>query len=152
MNQNDFAGWHERGIEVTDIVNRDDDALLEVDLEYPRDLHDQHSSLPLYFESCRQEKDVKLMATVRDKERYVIHYRMLKKALELGLKTKKIHRVLKFKQARWIELYIMRNTEYKNAAAKSDFEQDFFKLINNAVFGKSMENVRKMRYFRLVNK
>lgn len=88
--------------------------LLEVDLEYPRGLHDRHASLPLCFESRKQTQDVKLMATLHDKERHVIHYRMLKKALELGLKLKKIHRAaLQFRQSRWLEPYIMRNIKWQ---------------------------------------
>ena len=90
-----------------------------------------------------------LVCNIRNKENYIIHMSSLKQALNHGLKLKKVHKVIEFEQEAWSKPYIMMNTELR-MQAKNDFEKDFFKLMNNAVFGKTMENVRNHRDIKIV--
>ena len=122
---------------------------LEVDVQYTEKLHELHNDLPFLPERMKIEKVEKLVANLHDKTEYVIHIRNLKQALNHGLILKKVHRVIKFNQKDWLKPYIAMNTELRQKA-KNYFEKDFFKLMNNAVFGKTMENVRKHRDIKLV--
>ena len=97
----------------------------------------------------RIEKFEKLVANLPNKSEYVICIRNLKQTLSHGLVFKKIRRVIKFNQNAWLKLNIAINTDLRKKA-KNDFEEDFFKLMNNAVFGKIMENARKHRDIKLV--
>ena len=102
-----------------------------------------------FSERKKLEKVEKLVYSIEDKEKYVIHIRGLKKAPNHGLILKEVHRVIQFNQEAWLRPYIDMNTRLRKEA-KSEFEKDFFKLKNNSVFGKTMENVRKHRDIKLV--
>ena len=135
------------------IKNYDEDSdkgyILEPDVKYPKNLHDLHEDLPFLPERMKISKRKKLVSNFYDKKIYVVHIRSLKQALNHGLILKKVHRVIQFNQKAWLKPYIDMNTE-KRKEAKNDFERDFFKLMNNAVFGETMENVRKHRDIKLV--
>ncbi|XP_054270714.1 uncharacterized protein LOC128991659 [Macrosteles quadrilineatus] len=143
--------------------------VLEVDLEYPRDpaLHDRHRDLPFCPEICKAPinqlpysleeiinsgagKSKKLMATLMDKREYVIHYRYLQQAIENGLRVTRIHRVIRFKQSAWLKPYVTMNTELRQRAANK-FEVEMFKLMVNAVYGMSLQNVRKHQDLKIAS-
>ena len=124
--------------------------ILEVDLEYPKNPHDLHNDYPLAPEQIMVNKTSKLIPNLGDKKKYTLHYEALKQYLRLGLKLTHIHRGIKFKESPWLEKYISLNTKLRTEA-KNEFEKDFFKLMNNAVFGKTMENIRNRVDIKLVN-
>ena len=124
--------------------------ILEVDLEYPEELHDLHNDYPLAPERIMCKNNVeKLIPNLRNKEKYVLHYENLKQYMKLGLQLKKIHKGIKFEESEWLKPYIDMNTELR-AKAKNEFEISFFKLMNNSVFGKTMENIRNRKVVKLV--
>ena len=129
--------------------NSNEGYFLVVAIEYPKKLWRSHKELPFLPERRKLEKVKKLVCSIEDKEKYVIHIRALKQALNNGLKFKNVHSVIKFQQKAWLKLYIDMNTKLRKEA-KNEFEKDFFKLMNNSVFGKTMENVRKHRDIKLV--
>ena len=105
--------------------------------------------MPFLPEKMKIDKTQKLVCNLHDKKKYVVHISILKQALNHGLKLKKVHRVIEFNQEAWLKKYNDMNTELRKKAS-NNFEKDFFKLMNNAVFGKTMENVRKHRDIKLV--
>ena len=123
--------------------------ILEVDVDYPSKLHKLHSDMPFLPERMKIDKTKKLVCNLHDKKKYVVRISILKHVLNHGLKLKKVHRVIEFNQKAWLKKYIDINTELRKKAS-NDFEKYFFKLMNNAVFGKTMENVRKHRDIKLV--
>ena len=125
--------------------------ILEVDLEYPENLHDLHNDYPFCPERVECKNGVeKLIPNLRDKTKYIIHYKNLIQCLKAGMKLKKIHKGIKFIESDWMKPYIEKNTNLR-AKAKNNFEKDFFKLMNNSVFGKTMENIRNRVNIKLVN-
>ena len=129
--------------------NNDKSYILEVDVKYPKRLHEVHSDLLFLSEQMEVIKCKKLVCNLFNKKKYVAHINALKQALNHGLKLKKIHRVIEFNLEAWLKPYIDMNTELRKVA-KKDFEKDLFKLMNNSVFRKTMENIRKRRDIKLV--
>ena len=123
--------------------------ILEVDVKYPKELHDLHSDLPFLPKKMKIDKCKKKVCDLHNKKKYVVHIKSLKQALNHGLKLKRVHRIIEFSQKAWLKPYIDMNTELRKLA-KDDFEKDLFKLMNNAVFRKTMENIRKHRDIKLV--
>ena len=136
--------------------------MLEVNLDYPPELHDLHNEYPLAPEKVKVAEDMlspypkklledldlkgtsteKLIPNLNAEKNYVVHYRNLKLYFYLGMKLTNIHKVVTFRQTPWGKQYIDFNTE-KRKMTKNDFEKDLFKLMNNEVFGNTMENLRK---------
>ena len=123
--------------------------ILEVHVKYPKKLHNLHSDFPFLPERIEINKCKKLVCNLYDKKKYVVHIKSLKQALNHRLKLKKVHRIIEFNQEAWLKPYIDMNTELRKLA-RNDFEKDLFKLMNNLVFGKTMENIRKHRDTKLV--
>ncbi len=123
--------------------------ILEVDLEYPDDLHDLHNEYPLAPEKLKIGEVDKLVPNLNNKTKYVLHHETLKLYLRLGLKLTKIHRGITFEEEPFMSPYIKLNTDMR-AKGTTDFEKDFYKLMNNSVFGKTMENVRNRVNVKLV--
>ena len=111
--------------------------ILEVDVKYLKKLHDSHSDLPFLPKRMNIDKCKKLVCNLHNKRKYIIHIKSLKQALNHGLKLKKTHRIIEFNQKTLLKPYIDMNTELIKLA-KDDFEKDLLKLMNNAVFGKTM--------------
>ena len=123
--------------------------VLKVDVDYPRELQNLHCDLPFLPEKMVVNNTKKLICNLQDKKDYIVHINVLKQALDRGLKLIKVHQIIEFDQKAWLKEYINFNTELRKKAT-NDFEKDFFKLMNNAVFGKTMEIVRKHRDIKLV--
>ena len=111
----------------------DEGHFLEVDIQYSKELWSSHKDLSFLPERRKFEKVEKLVCSIADKDKYVMHIRALKQAFNNGLKLKEVHRVIKFQQKAWLKSYIDMNTKLRKEA-KSEFEKDFFKLMNNCVW------------------
>ncbi len=130
--------------------------IFEVDLDYPESLHDLHNDLPFAVENLSSplEKNknlTKLILNLNDKKNYVCHYRVLQQCLKNGLELGTVHRVLKFTQSKFLAPYIAKNTEYRTLAT-NEFEKNFYKLLNNSIYGKTLESVDKHVDIKFVTK
>ena len=140
--------------------------ILQVDLEYPVELHQEHNSYPLAPEKKVVKKSdyqksllndlklkladsAKLLLTLQDENNCVLHYQNLQFYLKRGIKLKRAHRVLEFKQECWMESYIRMNTEFRKNA-RSGFDKNFYNLMNNSVFGKTMAKLRNRVDIKIV--
>ena len=151
--------------------NADTEYLYEVDLEYPEELHDHFSDYPpapeniqistrMYSQyqhdlaaelGCKLTEFPKLVPNLLKKTKYIVHGQALKLYLELGLKLTAVYRVMQFSQKAIIKPFVDLNIQLRVREGNSAFEKDFFKLMNNAVFGKTMENLKKRIRLELVN-
>ena len=122
---------------------------LEEDIDYPKELFHLHKDVLFFPESKKVNKKEKLIFEVEDKKKHVIHIGTLKQVLNRGLRLKKVHRIIQFKQKAWLKVYIDMNTKLRKNA-KNEFQKNFFKLRNNSVFGKTTENVRNHRDIKLI--
>ena len=161
----------DNNVELEDILNTPDDSdigyLIEVDLTYPNNIKEKTKNFPFapvnkkinpddfndYMKEIRPNTYIqskKLICDWSDKKNYLVHYRMLKFYIRHGMIVDKVHDIISFRQSRWLEKYINFNTQKRNQAV-NDFEKDFYKLLNNAFYGKTMENVRnrlKIKFFK----
>ena len=125
--------------------------IFEVDLEYPKELWKSHNDYPLAPERVEVDGVEKLICHFKSRRNYVVHFVNLRQYLEMGMILTAVHRGISFNQSPWMEPYIRKNTELRKSATNS-FEKDFFKLMNNSVFGKTIENIRKRQNIKLVEK
>ena len=129
IEKDDISKFDEEFIKEYD-ENSDKGYILEIDVEYPKNIHKLHSDLPFLPERMKIRKCTKLCCTVQNKEKYVVHIRALKLALNHGLKLAKVHRIIQFDQEAWLKPCIDMNNDLRKDS-KNDFEKDFFKLMNN---------------------
>ena len=136
---------------IDELVKKDKKGyLLEVDVKYPKELHENHNELPFLTERMKIGRVEKLVPNLKDKKGYVVHIKALDQALKHGLKLKKVHRVIEFQQSKWMKAYIMLKTRLRKDA-NNEFEKDFFKLMNNSVLlmNNSVNN-NNHKYMKLV--
>ena len=159
-------------IELEDILNTPDDSdigyFIEVDLKYSGNIKEKTRNFPFapmnkkinpdnfsdYVKEIIHDTHIqnkKLICDWSNKKNYLIHYRKLKFYVRHGMIVDKVHEIISFKQSRWLEKYINFNTQKRNQAA-NDFEKDFYKLLNNAFYGKTMENVRNRLKIKFIKK
>ena len=148
IEKGDISEFNEAFIKNYD-ENSDKGYILEVDVKYTEKIHMLHSDLAFLPEVMKINKCTKITCTIQNKENYVIHIRALKQVINHGIELTKVHRTSEFDQEAWIKPYIDMNTDLRKQA-KNGFEKDFFKLMNNSVFGKTMENVRNHRDIKIV--
>lgn len=153
--QKDFVWLSKDEIKNLNISNISDTSekgyVLEVDLEYPKHLHDEHNEYPFCPENYKPQnsKTTKLIPNLKNKEKYIIHYTLLKQCIHYGLKLTKIHRAIKFTQSPWLKKYIDLNTKLRNES-NNKFHKNTHKLANNSIYGKTMENIDRRTDVRLV--
>ena len=159
-------------VKLEDIINTPDDSdkgfFIELDLIYPDNIKEKTKNFPFapmnekinpnnFVDFLKEIKpntyiqSSKLICDWSDKKNYLVHYRMLKFYVRDGMIIDKVHIIISFKQNKWLEKYINFNTQKRNKA-KNDFEKDFYKLLNNAFYGKTMENVRNRLKRKFIKK
>ena len=159
-------------VKIEDILNTPDDSdigyFIEADLIYPDNIKQKTKNFPFapmnkkinsdnfndYMKEIKPDTYIqssKLICDWSDKKNYLVHYRMLKFYIRHGMIIDKVHDIISFKQSRWLEKYISFNTQKRNKA-KNEFEKDFYKLFNNAFYGKTMENVRNRLKIKFIKK
>ena len=159
-------------VKLEDIISTPDDNdigyFVEVDLKYPDNIKQTTKNFPFasvnkkinpdnynhYMKEIKPDTYIhssKLICDWSDKKNYLIHYKMLKFYIRHGMIVDKVHNIISFRQSRWLEKYISFNTQKRNKA-KNDFEKDFYKLLNNAFYGKTMENVRNRLKMKFIKK
>ena len=152
----------DNSVKIEHILNALDDSdigdFVEADLKYPDNIKERTENFPFAPVNKKTNPDIfndymkefkpdtyiqtsKLICDWSDKKNYLLHYRMLKFYVRHGMIVDKVHEIISFRQSRWLEKYINFNTQKRNQAV-NDFEKDFYKLLNNAFYGKTMENVR----------
>ena len=162
----------DKNVKLEDILNTPDDSdigyFIEADLIYPDNIKEKTRNFPFaplnkkinpdnykdYMKSIKRDTYIqtsKLICDWSDKKNYLIHYRMLIFYIRHGMIVDKVHEIISFKQSSWLEKYINFNTQKRNQAV-IDFEKDFYKLLNNAFYGKTMENVRNRLKIKFVKK
>ena len=162
----------DNSVELEDILNTPDDNdigyFVEVDLKYPDNIKEKTKNFPFapvnkksnpndfsdYMKEIKPDTYVqtkKLICDCSDKKNYLVHYRMLKFYVRHGMIVERVHNIISFKQSRWLEKYISFNTQKRNQAL-NDFEKDFYKLLNNAFYGKTMENIRNRLKMKFIKK
>ena len=162
----------DNNIKLEDILNTPDDSdigyFLEVDLTYPNNIKEKTKNFPFapvnkkinpddfndYMKEIRLDNYIqssKLICDWSDKKNYLIHFRMLKFYIRHGMIVDKVHNIISFKQSKWLEKFVSFNTQKRNKA-KNDFEKDFYKLLNIAFYGKTMENVRNRLKIKFIKK
>ena len=162
----------DKDVKLEDILNTPDDSdigyFVEVDLIYPDNIKEKTTIFPFaptnkktnldklkdYMKEIKPDTYIqtsKLICDFSDKKNYLIHYRMLKFYIRHGMIVDKVHEIISFKQSKWLEKYINFNTQKRNKTV-NDFEKDFYKLLNNAFYGKTMENVRNRLKIKFVKK
>ena len=162
----------DNNIKLEDILNTPDDSdigyFIEIDLTYPDNIKEKTKNFPFapvnkkinpdnfndYMNEIKSDTYIqtkKLICDWSDKKNYLYHYRMLKFYIRHGMIVDKVHNIISFKQNRWLQKYISFNTQKRNKA-KNDFEKDFYKLLNNAFYGKTMENNRNRLKIKFIKK
>ena len=162
----------DQNVKLEDILNTPDDSdvgyFVEADLLYPDNIKEKTKNFPFapvnkknnpdnfndYMKEIKPDTYIqtsKLICDWSDKKNYLVHYRMLKFYVRHGMIVDKVNEIISFKQSRWLEKYINFNTQKRNQKV-NDFEKDFYKLLNNAFHGKTMENVRTRLKIKFVKK
>ena len=162
----------DNNVKLEDILNTPDDSeigyFVEVDLKYPDNIKEKTKHFPFCPENKFSPQDKfsdymneikpdsytqcrKLICDWTNKKNYLLHYRMLKFYVKHGMVVDKVYEIISFKQSKWLEKYINFNTQKRNLS-KNDFEKDFYKLLNNSFYGKTMENIRNRCKIEFIKK